>query len=70
MGPEMLFVMYQLQTLSFCLLHLSPSIRVVCWQAEDKNLNHCSLVDLVRFLTTTQLHERQVATWDMVVCFY
>lgn len=53
-GPEMPFAMYQLQALSFCLLYLSPNTRVVSCQAEDKNLNHCSLVDPVNFLSTTQ----------------
>jgi len=39
-GPEMPYVVYKLQALFFHLLRLSPSIRVVSWQAEDKNLNH------------------------------
>lgn len=62
--PEMPFAMNQWQAPSFNLLCLSPCIRVFSWQAEHKNLNHCSLVYLLGFLTTTELHKSHT-----VFCF-
>lgn len=56
--------------LSFWMLRLSPGIRVSSWQATNKNLKHCSLVDLVSVFTTTQLHKKQVLKRDTEFCFY
>lgn len=65
--PEMPFAMKRWQAPSFSLLCLSPRIKVVSWQAEHKNLNHCSLIHLLSFLTTTELHKARYTLWFALI---